>query len=159
MGWAIAYDIFLIASCGYALLRGGGPERAGAWIMLAGSFLTWGALLLFGHRHTQLEVGILLVDVTMLGALVWLALSADRYWPLYAAGLHLIGVSTHGAIYANAPIARLAYAHALGLWSYLTLLCLVAGTRDRQKRLIAAGRSSANSSTPSSTTSGQQPTN
>ena len=134
MGWAIAYDILMASCCGYALLKGGAPERAGAAIMLVASFATWGALILFGDRHGSLERGILAVDLVALAALVALALAADRFWPMFAAGFHLVGVSVHGAIFVNAPVAPLAYAHALGLWSYLTLACLAIGTHQLVRR-------------------------
>ena len=129
MLWALAYNIVLLLCCGYALWRGGGPERLGAAMMFAGSMLSWAALDYSGTFHASVETGIFAVDVALLVGLGAIALFSDRFWPLWATGFHLVGVLTHGAVLAGTEVAPLAYAHALGLWSYLTLFSLAAGTR------------------------------
>ena len=135
MLWGLAYNVFLALSCGSAALYGGRPERIGAGLMFGGSMLSWAALEYFGIFHSSVEIGILIIDLAMLAGLVALALLSDRYWPLWATGFHLVGVVTHIAVIADKAVAPLAYAHVLGLWSYLTLLSLALGTAARTQRI------------------------
>ncbi len=143
MLWGLAYNIVLVLCCALALLWGGRPERVGAGLMFAGSMLSWAALEFFATFHASVESGILIVDIALLAGLGTLALASDRYWPLWATGFHLVGLTTHVAVLADRAIAPLAYAHALGLWSYLTLFSLALGSSAVRRR-----RRSANSISP-----------
>lgn len=122
------YNLFLLACCLYAWLFGRRPERIGAALAFGASMATWVALELFGNRHAGLETGIFVIDVLTLAGIMALALTVNRYWTLWAAGFHLVGVATHAAVLANATVAPIAYAHALGIWSYAVLISLVVGT-------------------------------
>src|SRR5690348_8693069 len=94
----IVYDLILLGCCGYAILAGGRDERIGAAIMLAGSALTVAAALLPDFSWRTARLGVTLVDLTVLGALLALALRTDRFWPLWMTAFHLIAVATHLAI-------------------------------------------------------------
>lgn len=128
MIWGVTYNFVLMACCLYAGLFGKRPERIGAALVFGASMLTWLAQQFAGHNHVGFEAGIFAIDVVMLACLMVLALRVDRFWPLWAAGFHLIGVSTHAAVLANANTAPIAYAHALGIWGYAVLIALAAGT-------------------------------
>lgn len=153
MPWGLVYNIVLVLCCGWALIGGGRPERIGAAMMFGGSMLSWAALEYFGIFHSSVEVGIMGIDLALLIGLGGIALLSNRYWPLWATGFHLVGVITHGSVMADTQIAPLAYAHSLGLWSYLTLLSLVLGTfAVRRRRRRSASAISPPSSPPSAPT-------
>jgi hypothetical protein len=85
------------------------------------------------------EFGVFLVDVAALAAFVILALRADRYWPLWIAGLQIIGTAGHAVKLMDPGVIRTAYAFILAFWSYPMLLLIVLGTWRHQQRLAKFG--------------------
>lgn len=73
----------LILCCGYALWRGGAPER-----LAAATFASALVRAHVDHRFIETETGLLVVDGILLLVLIAIALKADRGWPLLVAGLH-----------------------------------------------------------------------
>jgi hypothetical protein len=134
------YLIALIASCVYAIRRGGPSEKYGATIMLVGSFLTAAAgLFASGWHHT--EGGVLLVDLSVLAAFLTLALTSDKYWPLWTTAFQIIGVATHLARFVDPAIIPRAYSIAQGFWAYPMLAALVIGAKmERPAMRISAAR-------------------
>ncbi|RAK59482.1 hypothetical protein DJ021_06530 [Phenylobacterium hankyongense] len=101
--------------CMVAAWRGGNHERLAAGGLLAG----W-ALSMVAYRHGQgTEWGILVIDVALLGLLIWITLRSDRYWPIFAAGFHLLAVLTHLARIVDAKVSGWAYITAEIIWGYL----------------------------------------
>jgi len=137
MLWQIVSIGSFTICCLLAVFWGGRTERAAAAILYAALFLTWIALNYSGTLYASAELGVLMVDAAVLVGLVGLALFSDKFWPLWAAGFHLVGVVTHVAVMADQAIAPLAYAHALGIWSYLILLTLLLGTLAHHKQVKA----------------------
>jgi hypothetical protein len=131
MIYAVAFNAVLLACCGFAGWFGGRDERIGAALMFAASISTTALVVALGSYGGN---SVLAIDLAMLAALTALALRSDRYWPLAAAGFHCVGVATHAALRADTAIESLAYAHALGLWSYLTLCALAAGTWEAMRQ-------------------------
>ncbi|WP_158013944.1 hypothetical protein [Sphingomonas sanxanigenens] len=136
-----AYWTYLILCCGFALWRGGPPERIAAWGMIAASVLTIFAADPDGY--VQVEYAVLAIDVALLALLVALAIVADRRWTLWAAGFHLVGVLTPIAFMLSPTAIRFAYAWMQGFWAYPTLTALLAGTIAYRRRVKrgTAGRS------------------
>jgi hypothetical protein len=122
-----------VATCSYAGWCGGWPERAGAGIMAAAALLTIVAGT-FKPNWSEPQTGIFIVDLLMLAALVNLALSSDRYWPLWVTSFHLIAVTIHVAIYVDRSVAAMAYANALDFWAYPEMAMVAAGTWNYQQR-------------------------
>jgi hypothetical protein len=136
----LIYLVLLLATWGYAGLKGGAPERIGATILLVGSALTLLAVTAApAHRFVSVELGILAVDVATLIAFLVLALYAERFWPLWITALQAIGTAGHAVKLVDPQILRWGYAFALAFWSYPMLLLLVAGTWSHQKRLKRNG--------------------
>ena len=131
----------LLALCSvYVLLRGGAPERIGIAILITGSILsTASATANYALRFRQMEAGIFIVDVLGLVALVALALRANRFWPLWVAGFHLVAVATHAAMAASPDVVPRAYAMAQAFWGYPMLAAMVAGTWRHRDRLARYG--------------------
>ena len=118
----------------YAFRRGGAPERLGITIIAVGSILSVIVASGFAARFRTVEWGILLVDVGVLIAFLAIALRTDRYWPLWAAGFHTIGVATHVATLADPDVVSRAYALAQGFWAYPMMIAVAIGTRNHQRR-------------------------
>lgn len=131
--------VLLLASCFYALWRGGPPERIGAVIYLLAAFATLMAVFGAAGRYNSVEPGILIIDGVMLAALLILALRAERFWPIWATGLHAVAMAGHAVKLMEPEVIRWAYAFALAFWSYPMLLVLVLGTRRHQARLKQNG--------------------
>jgi hypothetical protein len=125
--------------CLYAAVQGGTPERIGAAIFLGAAILTTAALSAPSARWGTVEAGVFAVDVVMLGALIALALSAERLWPLWVTALQLIGTAGHAAKLASPEVIREAYAFVMAFWSYPMLSLLVFGTWNHQRRLAKFG--------------------
>jgi len=138
----LLYVTLLLACFAYALVRGGWPERLGVLILMVGSALTFAALPPLQQRYASVEMGIMLIDVAVLFAFLALALSTDRYWPLWTTALQLLVVFAHLARWADPHMFRLGYGIIMAGWSYLQLLVMALGIRahDRTVRREAAGR-------------------
>lgn len=105
-----------MAVCGIAAWRGGNEERLAAGGLLAG----W-ALSMVAYRSHGLETewGIMLIDLALLGLLVWIALRSPRHWPMVAAGFHLLAVVTHVARSVDPRVGGWAYVTAQVIFGYL----------------------------------------
>lgn len=114
----------VIATCILAIWRGGDEERLGA-----GSILAAWALSMVAYRWQggQLEWGIAIVDVALLVALGWLALRSARYWPIFAAGFHLLALATHLARGLDTGVSGWAYITAEIIWGYLVVFAIAYG--------------------------------
>ena len=129
------YDALLIACCGYALLRGGPPERIGAIILFGGSVATLFVIGIPDLRFRGLEVGALIVDVIALILIYLLAISADRYWAMWLTSMQLIAVVSHFAVWLVHRVVPWAYAVAISLWGFPMLVMLAIGVRRHRRRL------------------------
>ena len=139
MGKLVFFYLLLLVCCGYALLRGGGPERIGASIYTVGTGLTVLARGEAAIRYGSLEVGPLIDDLAALIAFLVLALRARRFWPLWMTAFQAVSTAGHLAKLADPEMMRWAYAFLLGIWSYPMLLLLALGTFNHQRRLKRNG--------------------
>ena len=133
------YFAILASCCIYAALKGGPPERFGAAIFALASILSFAVVSGPAARFGSLEVGVFVVDVSMLLALLVLALRAERFWPLWAIALHLIETAGHAVKAMDPLVIPEAYAFVLAFWSYPMLFLLVVGTWNHQERLRRNG--------------------
>jgi len=130
VSWFTIFILTLIASVGAVAWRfGGTPEK------LAGAiFIVWAALDFFYHLifgpsdfktvdpvHVELAA-------TELVAMVWLALRANRVWPLFAAAAQLICLMGHLAALIETEGMRRAYWTATQIPPFFALIALMAGT-------------------------------
>lgn len=125
--WHVMLFYTLLAlSAGYALWKGGSPERLGAVIILLGTLFT----LLVAPDKTwtfrSVHVGIFLVDLAMFAALVALALFAARFWPIWMSAMQGFGILGHLSMWIAPSIAPIVYAtsHAVASYPILALLGL-----------------------------------
>jgi hypothetical protein len=127
----------LFSICLYALWRGGRDERLVALLCLLGTFATLLAVSPLSERYEGVENGLALVDLGVLAGFVTVALTSQRFWPLWVAGLQLTTAFGHGLKAIDSHLLPQAYGAALQFWAYPILIILAAGTWRRQRRLSA----------------------
>lgn len=138
--WNVAiYLILLVATCSYALGRGGPPERIAAAIILAAVLLSGLVASSYRGAFAQREVGIFLVDLVMFGAATLLALRAERFWPLCLAALLGLGVQLQLLSWLAPESGRQVYKVLHALNAYPVLLVLAMGTWRHRGRLAVTG--------------------
>lgn len=131
------WTTLMLAISGFALLRGGGPERVFAVANVLAAVLS--AYLQDRAHWLDPQWGMLAVDVGFLALLLTLAIWTDRSWLLFAAAFQLLGVVTHLAIIADPGVRAGAYMRGLVIWSYLVLGSLVVGVWLHVREGSAAG--------------------
>jgi hypothetical protein len=133
------FTILLIGSSGYALWRGGAPERIVALALLGAFAATLLSYTALAQRFTSVEYGILVVDIILMAVLAGVALLADRGWPLLLAGLHLSTLGAHAVKLFEPGMIRVTYAVMIAFWSYPMLIGLAIGTRRHRQRIRTSG--------------------
>lgn len=135
----VIFDALLASTCGYALLRGGPPERIVSGSLILAYVATLASYSSFASRFYSVEQGVFATDVCLLVLLIGVALRADRGWPLVVAALQLDTVGTHVLKHLDPGIIRVTYALLIAVWSYPMLLVLGVGTFRHQVRLARRG--------------------
>ena len=135
----VAYWSLLALCCAYVLWRGGRPERQAIAAWTAASALSTAAVVAGIGAYETLQFGVLAVDLALLGFLVRLALRADRFWPLWVTGFHLVGVMTHLAKAMAPELHPWAYAVGQAAGGYLIMATITAGAMRHHARLIRRG--------------------
>lgn len=130
------YWLILLACAVYCLWRGGWTERVGITLAVAASLLSRLAQLMTDTAWVTPQIGIACIDVAMLGALVALALTSDRFWPIWASSFHLVGLSTHLAKAVDLQIIPLAYSLLSGFWGYPVLGSMVLGSYRHHREVL-----------------------
>lgn len=64
---AVLFNATLVLVCGYAIIRGGRPERIGGLINLLASLLTTGLRLVHIEYFAPAHVVILAIDIAVMG--------------------------------------------------------------------------------------------
>ena len=133
------FTALLIGSCGYALWRGGAPERVVSAALLAAFAATLVSYSAPSERFVHAEYGVLGIDVALMAVLTSVALRADRGWPLVVAGLHLATLGAHAVKLFMPDMIPVTYAVMIAFWSYPMVAALAIGTRRHQLRLHRTG--------------------
>src|SRR3546814_15828995 len=89
------FAAMLLLASGYAMWRGGAPERAVGAAMLSAYVATLFSHSAFAIRFAQVEVGVLIIDVILMAIIITVSLKADRGWPFLLAGIHLPTLGPH----------------------------------------------------------------
>lgn len=131
------YLAILAAVSAYAFVRGKTDERLAAIICIVATAATHGLMLLIGETYARVETGLLLVDMLTLFAFLYLALTTERFWPLWVAGLQLTTVAAHAMKAIRVDLMPQAYAAAAKFWVYPIFLIIVIGTwRGHRRRKL-----------------------
>ncbi len=140
MSHIVLFNSLLVLCCGYALWRGGMPERIVAAIFLCAGPATYVALWAQPESAYQnVEMTVLLIDTAMLIGLTALASTANRYWPIWVASLQTIIVAVHGVKAFDPTLVAWTYAVASGKLAYPQLALLALGTWRHHRRRSETG--------------------
>lgn len=120
------FALLLFGTCAFAFLQGRTDERVAAGAMLVAAALSPIAL---SAGYASPETGVLGIDMALLLLLVIIALKSDRFWPLWAAGFHVVGTTIHLATFVEVDIWPPAYANAQAFWAWPVLGALLVGTQ------------------------------
>lgn len=123
----------------YVLARGGAPERTAMISLVVASELTLLAVTFGIGTYDTAQYGVLVIDLVLLGIYVGIALYADRFWPLWLTGCHIIGVLAHLAKMVAPDLNPWAYAVAQSFGGYPMIVLIVVGTFRHQRRLKRNG--------------------
>jgi hypothetical protein len=124
---------------GYALLKGGAPERLAALIIIAASVSTVATWAPAHLRYSSVEVGIFLTDFIMMLALVALALKAERFWTLWVAAFQVMQFASHIPEILVPDLLPVTYKVVISIWSYPMLILLAIGTYRHTLRVREYG--------------------
>ena len=115
--------------------RGGAPERIATAIIVSWIAADASYHLVFGPSgFDRVDPVHLVLDGAQLVAIVWLALRANRVWPLFAAAAQLMCFSSHIAVMITPDGARRAYWAMSQLPQYIQLIALLAGAAAHARR-------------------------
>lgn len=116
----------LLVTCSvYAALAGGVSGRIGATLNIGATLATYAVLEIGSWSATNLPV--FMVDFLLMIALFWLALKSDAYWPIWAAGFHLITVLGHAATMIAPDFRWSLYYYFHGMWAIFVQMAMVWG--------------------------------
>ncbi len=124
----------------FALVKGGRPERGAAIILLSAMCID-----VIYHQITgpddfsRLDWMHLVIDSSVLIAMGWIALRANRYWPLWITALQTITVVGHLCMLLEIPGIRGAYWAMVAIPFYLQILTLLIATILHMRRLRLTG--------------------
>lgn len=135
----IIYWTLLAGTLVFVLWRGGQPERTAIVAWTAASLLSTGSVELRLGSYDSVQFGVFAIDIVLLAAFVWLALRADRVWPLWVTGFHLVGVLTHVAKVLKPDLHPWAYAIGQAGGGYLVLAAITIGTLRHSTRVRKSG--------------------
>jgi hypothetical protein len=141
----MAFEVILgfamiLAAAFFAVARGGPPERMAAGIIVCWVITDVSYHLVFGPSgFDAVDPVHLVLDGVELVAIVWLALRANRMWPLWAAAAQLICVSGHVAVLVSPEGMRRAYWAMTQLPPYIQLTALLLGAIAHARRFERIG--------------------
>lgn len=131
----------LFVTCGYALWRGRRDERVVATACIVATIATRFLVSPVSVRYSNVELGLVFVDLAMLATFITIALQSQRFWPLWVAGLQLTTSMSHLMKAVDWQLLPKAYGAAVALWSYPILIILAIGTWRSHQRRVREGLS------------------
>ena len=132
--------VLVLAAAACAYWRGGPPERLASVVIAALFVIDISYHLVFGPSgFDKVDPVHLVLDGGELVAITWLALRANRMWPLWAAAAQLICVTGHLAAFVEPVAVRRAYWAMTQLPQYIQLTALVLGAFAHARRVQRVG--------------------
>lgn len=129
----------LLVSCGYAAWRGGGPERTAAAMLLTAVVATHLVHPPMSSRYLSVDIGALIVDLILWIAFLGLALTADRYWPMWIAATQSLGTAAHLLGIPQQEFLQVTYSILTQVEIYPMLIILIGGTANHRSRIQQFG--------------------
>jgi hypothetical protein len=130
----------VLASAAFAYWRGGAPERLAAGFICALFVTDIAYHMVFGPSgFDKVDPVHLVLDGSELIAIMWLALRANRMWPLWAAAAALICYSGHFALLIQPHGMRRAYWAMTQLPPFIQVFALLMGAAAHARRTRKVG--------------------
>lgn len=120
----ILFNLLLFGACGYALVKGTRDARIVAVVCILANFASLAARGPATTSYSSVQTGVMVIDLATFAAFTFVALTSDRFWPLWISGLQLTTSMGHLLKGMQSDLLPLAYAAALRFWSYPILLIL-----------------------------------
>lgn len=133
------FAALLVLTSGYALWRGGAPERIVALALSSAyvaTVMSWSPL---PERFYGVELNVFATDCALFASLLLVALRADRAWPLLVAALQLDALGAHFVKLVAPDTIRVAYALLIAIWSWPIQMILAVATWRHSARVAASG--------------------
>jgi amino acid transporter len=131
----IFFNVLLCGACGYALLKGPRDAQIVALVCIVASLASHALTGPVATSYSSIQTGVMAVDILALVAFTIVALTSDRFWPLWESGLQLTTSMGHVLKVFQADLRPIAYAAALRFWSYPILIILAVAVWRHQWRL------------------------
>jgi hypothetical protein len=135
----ILFNLLLFGACGYALLKGTRDARIVALVCIVANFATFAFRGPSLTGYASVEMLVMAIDLGTLAAFTFVALTSDRFWPLWISGLQLTTSMGHLLKGLQSDLLPFAYAAALRFWSYPILLILAIAVWRQQRRIHQVG--------------------
>lgn len=134
------YKGVLLATVFLALRKGDEPEQLTALVLTTAIFADTLNHRLFGTPNFfAINPGHLVIDGWQLVVLVWVALYANRGWPLWVGALQMIVVAGHFAKLLDVSAIRRGYWAMIAVPGYMQLLVLWLGLAAHARRVRRIG--------------------
>ena len=131
------YWILLAAVSLYAFARGNSDARWAAAVCILATIATKLVHSPLTNRFSDVEVGVMIVDLAALAGFTLIALRSNRFWPMWVAGLQLTTTFAHLFKAIEFELIPQIYAVAARFWVYPIFLVIVIGTwRNHQRRRL-----------------------
>jgi hypothetical protein len=135
------YFASLIVALLAVTLRGGFPERAIVWVIFLADVADNSYHRIFGPSDFRfIDYTHLAIDTSAFLGVLWVALGANRFWPMAVCALHLIGMSGHAAVLIRVPGINQVYWAMLNIPDYLQMPVVLWGTIAHARRFARIGR-------------------
>lgn len=135
----LLFYFYLLSALGISSLYGENVERRFSIYLLGASMVTHAI-----QSHLSFPAYLyylLLIDASILVYAVYLALTGDRFWPIWFAGFLAVGLAASVSILIFEDLNPFLVFAASAFWSLPALACMAYGTyRDGQRRAKAFAR-------------------
>jgi hypothetical protein len=122
-----------------SIWKGGAPERIASAIIVYGLLSTIALQGPIESRFLSMELGVFIVDVSMLVLFFVLALFAERFWPIWMSGFQIIQALSHLAQILIPHMLPQAYKTIVTVWAYPMLIILAWATVRHRERVLTLG--------------------
>ncbi|MFM2370919.1 MAG: hypothetical protein RIS85_641 [Pseudomonadota bacterium] len=139
MIWALRIAIAAVLI--FAFRKGGEPERMIAVVIVSASVLDMLNHVLFGDpAFFAVNPGHVVIDTWAMIAMVWVALRANRGWPMWASSAQIIILLGHFAKIVDLSLVRYGYFAMTQLPTNIQVVALFLGTAAHIRREERIGR-------------------
>lgn len=126
MRWLL-FNILFVASCAYAVRKGGPTERLTVAIFICARLATVLVRPSTPAHYYEFQWGIFVVDLITLIAMLAVSTGTQRWWPIWMSGLQGAALASH-VVRLSPVVNAFAYFTVLALWAYPMLALLIIAT-------------------------------